>query len=327
MGTSLQRAVLTIATGRMLYWRLAVNLARSFMLWHKNSDIKFYLATDIDRPLPHDLSDVSIVRLPPGQLGTGFSPKLHLDEIAPAQRTLFIDSDCLCVGNLDDIFDQFYGHSVASVGSLTSTGEWFGDIEERCRRFDVPSVPVFVGSIYYLEKGETCKRVFSFAREVEQYYDQAGFVRLRGVPNEEPLVSIAMARNMQEPLGEDGTIKADAMMWSVIKCNVLEGIVETTFTNTDYDLIRGVKRETCPDLLISKPKILHFNDRFTTFPPYTSEVMAMALVKRLGLNKTISRGIARLSQEYPYWLETKLKNTFRPLYRRFLGTRNIHSAR
>jgi hypothetical protein len=60
--------------------------------------ISFHIITDLETELPADLKAVRLVRIPSGALGAGFSPKPHLDTLAPVQHTLFIDADCLCVG-------------------------------------------------------------------------------------------------------------------------------------------------------------------------------------------------------------------------------------
>jgi hypothetical protein len=69
--------------------RLAVNLARSFLRWHTDSPIRFVLATDQTDALPEDLRKIDIIELGPGQFGEGFSPKLYLNRIAPADQTLW----------------------------------------------------------------------------------------------------------------------------------------------------------------------------------------------------------------------------------------------
>lgn len=147
-----QRAVLTIATGKPIYIQMAVNLARSFKWWHRNSSIRFIIVTDQKRSIPSDLSDIKVIELQPGQYGQGFSPKLYLDKLAPAEQTLFIDADCLCVGSLESVFNRFAKHAVSVVGGTISEGEWFGDVAALCQRFGVEALPKFNGGIYYLEK-------------------------------------------------------------------------------------------------------------------------------------------------------------------------------
>ena len=145
----MQNAVFTIAVGKPLYLRMACALARSFRLWHRDSDIGFFLATDADRAsLPADLSDINIIPLRPGQYGRGFSPKIHLDKIAPADQSLFVDADCLCVGSLAEAFAAFRGHSVSVIGREISNGEWDGDVAAICRQFKIPALVRFNGGVW-----------------------------------------------------------------------------------------------------------------------------------------------------------------------------------
>ncbi len=50
-----QRYVLTIATGKKTFVDMAANLARSFLWWHPDSDIKFQLVTDQQAFIPADV--------------------------------------------------------------------------------------------------------------------------------------------------------------------------------------------------------------------------------------------------------------------------------
>ena len=118
----MNRAVLTIATGKPVYLELATTLARSFHVWNRDNDIEFVLVTDMPEEVPADLDWVKVVELEPGQYGYGFSPKLYLNEIATAAQTLFVDADCLCVGSLKPIFDRFAGRPVSVPRKCAKTG-------------------------------------------------------------------------------------------------------------------------------------------------------------------------------------------------------------
>ena len=71
----MDRAVLTIASGKKLYLDMAFNLARSFHLWHQDSDIEFYLVTDHEAPTPPDLKFVRRVQKSSKEMAKGFSSK------------------------------------------------------------------------------------------------------------------------------------------------------------------------------------------------------------------------------------------------------------
>jgi hypothetical protein len=49
------RNIITIATSKKLYIDMAVNLARSFIWWHPQSDINFYIVTDQIDLIPEDV--------------------------------------------------------------------------------------------------------------------------------------------------------------------------------------------------------------------------------------------------------------------------------
>ena len=144
------KSVLTLAVGKQLYIDMAVALARSFYIWNKDAGIDFYIATDNKQLIASDvLGWVKVIELQPRELGEGFSPKLHLDKIAPTAKTLFIDSDCLVVRPLSSIFDAMEGKEVSVVGSYISEGEWFGNIKSVCQMVGVDKIPKFNGGLYY----------------------------------------------------------------------------------------------------------------------------------------------------------------------------------
>jgi len=204
------RNVLTIATGKRIYLNLAINLFKSFKLHHVGDSIEFFLVTDlfevyslIDDPL------LNVIFIDSNSVGTAFSSKLYLDKLIPDGSTLFIDSDCLIYGNLNIVFTQFEGRAVSVVGSFISHGEWFGDFGKILKQFKLNKSPKFNGGLYYIEKSEIAINVYEKAREIERKYDEIGFKRLRNKPNDEVIMSIAMALYDLNPLHDDGSILGD----------------------------------------------------------------------------------------------------------------------
>ena len=306
----MDRAVLTIASGKKLYLDMAFNLARSFLLWHQDSDIEFHLVTDHEAPTPPDLAFIHRVQKSSKQIARGFSSKLYLDQMAPAPKTLFIDADCLCFRNLDRVFQRFAGQAVSVVGAMKSEGEWFGDIRSRCQRYRVGAVPVFVGAVYYFEPGKTCTRVFETARKAEKEYDEAGFIRLRGVPNEEPLISVGMAQAGCKPIPDDGEVKVDAMYWKEVKIN----------------LLKGKSQVACPDGRRASPFLLHFNCSFAERPPYTNGVLALKLASLHQWPMLPAEIAGTLVCLIPYHLRQTVLNVFRPLYHKLFGFRKVRMS-
>ena len=314
-----KRAVLTLATGKPLYFNMAVNLARSFMLWHQGSSIDFFIATDIEMSLPKDLERVKLIKLLPGQYGKGFSPKLSLDRISPAEETLFIDADCLCAANLEPVFQKFAACEVSVIGSEDSEGELFGDIAARCRAVGVKWVPRFCGGMYYFKRGEISDQIFQTARELEERYDELGLARLRGVPNEEPLIGLAMAMAGQHPIPEDGTIKAEPMFFT---------------GHTELDVFAGRARlfnlagkpPLSPQWKTpneARPVVIHFNCSFAEQPPYTSESLRLEKHFRDGWALPLATVYSWVKCTVPYRVSKAFKNSLRPLLHLVWGNRAV----
>ena len=315
------RSVLTLATGRRLYLNLAINLARSFKRWHADSPIRFALATDQAEHLPGDLADIDVVELEPEQFGSGFSPKLYLNRIAPAEQTMFVDADCLCTGPLDAVFDRFAGRDVSVVGRPMGEGEWFGNVAAICEQFDVPALPRFNGGLYYLEPGDTCEAVYETAQQLEPRYEEIGFKRLRGSANEEVLMALSMAIHQQKPVPDDGTI------------------MNTTLEapgGTSLDTLRGTSRMRNPAshpehfawnrMTEMHPQLVHFLGYQTTRYPYRREEIRLRRVMADGWPLWAADAWAALRFSAPWLVRERAKDVLRPLYHRFFGPREVRKT-
>ncbi|AMR31820.1 hypothetical protein A0256_10505 [Mucilaginibacter sp. PAMC 26640] len=322
MIASTERRVITLATGKAIYVEMAVNLARSFMWWHQTSDIKFCLFTDQPELIPADVKDhIDIGILKPGELGTGFSAKLHLDKLAKEGQTLFIDSDCLIYGDLTTVFDRFKGKQVSVAGSYVSSGEWFGDVAAICKKFHVPHLPKFNGGIYYLEKSVETDKVYQTARELEQQYDEIGFVRLRSRPNDEVLMALAMQLNDQSPVADDGSILGEFVNFaSGVKADVLAGIAKLYNTPND----KAYNSEW--PLTIGNPLVIHYLGHHTRLLPYMKEAKQLKYFYADKKSVATAKRLTFLQVTLPVKSRLLLTNILRPVFRSLFGTRQIKKS-
>ncbi len=312
------RAVLTLALGPRVYWDMAVNLARSIRRWHSAADLPIAIATDCSLTLPGDLADVQVIRIRPKELGVGFETKLHLDRLAPAARTLFIDADCLVYARLDAVFSKFAGQTVGVVQErIASVGERFGDIAAYCRYLEVPAIPVFTGGVYYLER-DGATSVYEEARRLFRHYDELGMVRLRGLPNEEVLVAGAMARHNLFGVPDDGTFTGD---------------FQTSPGDHSFAILQGRRRMSnppaghalhCASAPVREiaPSIVHFLAYHTHLPPYRAETAALSWAAH-GIPAGLAHFFSRLFILWPGLAMIRCKNALRPVYRRFFGFRQV----
>lgn len=314
----LPRAVLTLALGPDVYWNLALNLARSIRRRHGAADLPVFIATDRTDPIPSDLPGVEAIRLQRGELGRGFETKLHLDRLAPARCTLFIDADCLVYGSLDDVFMRMKGRAVATVGGAISEGDWFGDVPALCRRLGVASIPEFNGGLYYLEPGELAGQVYSRARALVASYDDWGLIRLRGLPNEELLMASAMALHGLTALPDDGTVMGDPQCYpDPVQVNIITGrrLLRNPPPSSPVHRARSPVRE-------ASPVIVHFLNDHTHRTPYLTDVRRLGALAR-GRAAWLADLEARFTVELPGRARALAKDTLRPLYRRLFGARDI----
>lgn len=321
MDLSANNSIFTIATGSQVYLRYAFNLARSLALHNDIEKTPFYIITDQQCALPKDISFVRVMALPSGVAGDGIAPKLYLDLLAPTERSLFLDSDCLVFRNLQFVFDRFAGRPISVVGVAVADGNWCGPAAATlCSQFGLAAMPRFNGGLYYVERGAAATTVYDTARQLRSRYDALGFVRHRAGLNEEPLVSLAMAIHAQAAIADDGSILSD---------------LGAGLQHTHIDVLRGrsVLYNPPPPSARHKwwqstrggysPAIIHFADGF----PYNREAFKLSLKFTTSLSDSAVGAAAFCRYTAPYWAEDSLKSLGRPVYRKLFGYRPVKAAR
>ena len=305
----MEKTIFTVVSGNSHYVKFAINLFRSLIWQNGNSDFKYVLVTDLSVELPNDLNSVKVIQTPIKTFNGGVSFKLWLDELARSPHSLFIDSDCLCFGNMQPVFERFRGKPVSVVGFDVSRGEWCGPkTEDICKTFRLKSIPRFNGGLYYIEKGAEAGRVFEKARNLASEYDRLGFGRHRGSFNEEPLISIAMATYNQSVVLDDGTIMSDTA---------------SCITGYEIDVIKGTCRLTNPkpeqprnkwwySFRHYSPAIVHFGGEVSGYR-YRREVLKLRLASDLGLPVVVSRFIAWVVVSVPGASWEFVKSKLRPV--------------
>jgi hypothetical protein len=318
----MNRSVLTMASGKEVYINMAVNLARSFLIHHKNALINLYIATDKPDLIPLDIKQnqkIKIIAFEPGLYGEGFSTKLHLDKLAPTESTLFLDADCLLTGSLIPVFERLKGKAVSVIGRPLTSGEWFGDISHFCKYFEVKSIPGFNGCLYYIEKSDLANKVYEKARELESKYENLGMVLLRGKPNDELLISVAMAIYGLAETYDDGTIYGDPFASpGRMEIDVISG-----YCKMENPMPPNALNYSKNPNHITYPIIAHFLGSHTEYPPYTTQAFILKYYFETKIPEKLIRLYAHFKITIPYNIIQEVKKIFRPIYRLLLGTRNV----
>ncbi|MCW2284292.1 hypothetical protein M2323_002159 [Rhodoblastus acidophilus] len=316
----MDRSVFTIATGSESFFKMAINLARSFEYFNAgNNDIAFYIFTDVERRLPSDLKHSRLSVLKCDDLRIGFSIKLLIDRFAPTMQSIFIDADCFVLGSVEPLFDAFSDSSVGIFGEVLCDGERFGNVSSYNERLGISFMPNFNGGIYYIDKSREAKVIFAEARQLEPRYDDVGFVRLRGQPNDEMLIGAALAKNAIYPVPNDGRYYADFQWWpDLIEFDVLKG--RCVMRNPPAPDPRRQERYPAA---VASPLVVHFLGQHVDSAAYKRAALTLALnAKKLPFPGLLSSVFAS-----PYFIEAAFKNRFRRVFRAMFGVRQIRRSR
>lgn len=295
-------SIITFATNKLAYFKFALNCARSVLL-HNN--IPFYIVTNLNVRIPADLAEnVFILEAKPEHVHLGIGIKLYTDQYLQTNESLFIDSDCLCFGNLFPIFESARRESVSVVGTIVNSYEFCGEQQAKTiyENFNLSKLIRFNGGLYYLKKDVICKKIYEFARSIIPNYDKFGFQRInKNNLNEEGLLSIAMMIYHQHPIVDNGTYMTDLSTdHHPFGMNVLTG--KRKLNNPKKDIAKH--RAWYPTGNYS-PIVLHFGGQSLKTHPYIRQSVLLQ-VKHKKIPNILASFFSLLIIEIPFFTYYKL---------------------
>ncbi len=264
------RGIITVAFGSPRYLRLAKILAWS--LEFHCPQLARAVVTDSNDSALAALYDVRLPYKP--EWGRGFDYKFFLNDYSPFERTLYIDCDCIVVGNLDHVWDVFRAVPFGVEGRQVSDGDFDGDVAGMCRRLGVESIPRFNGGMYYFDKSDVAMAVFETAREIMSRYREFNLNPMaRGFSSDEPVVAMSLATHGIQAVDDGGTTMRTPIG--------LRGPLH-------IDVLRGYCRFNKEGIEV-RPAIAHFSDWRSRSFHYNREALKLYLARRLSVApRTIS---------------------------------------
>lgn len=262
------RGILTLAFGAPKYVEMAKALARSLVLHSPQTPRT--VVTDSQDPELQELF-TTVVKYEPS-FGSNVRQKMYLDRYSPYEETLFIDSDCLVVGDLQIFWDAFKdaGFAVQGVQTLRSGDrDPFLDVEFLLQRFSLAGIPKFNGGIYFFRRSPEVDALFATARMLLDNDQEFGFLSFRSDgPADEALYGTAMAIHglTVTDLGQRG-------MWSP---GELQGKITVNAAQGVCSFVKRVGPEKVPRLV--HPEIVHFFSHFSDSLVYRREVVRLRRV-------------------------------------------------
>ncbi len=143
-----ERGFVTIATGDERYYRMALNLLRSYR-FHADYLYPFALICDRATAETAEFDDVIVLNDP----SNSYNDKLRLYEFMPYYETIFIDADSLAYGNLNawwTLFEKTDDFCVfgCAYRDLAETRGWFYPSDMKEFSDKVKFIPSFNGGVY-----------------------------------------------------------------------------------------------------------------------------------------------------------------------------------
>lgn len=257
-----KKGFITIATGNEEYYCLARNLLHSYHYFCKQP-LPFAILCDRENKYADEFDDVILFE---NGASNSYLDKLSLGKYLPYDTTIFIDADCLAYGDLNRLFDYFKDADDFScfgrVLPLEDKTGWFeyynlGSLKEK-----VSYVVGLHGGIYYMRKGEICRRVFDSANKFVPDYSKFKFKGKFDTPGDEPLVALSMAVNNCQPIAFQR--EAICCYWEYIDCMLI-------------DITEGrarVERDPKGDTIL-----LHWGTRYTRSLKYKQQIELLSILE------------------------------------------------
>lgn len=258
----IKKGFITIATGKEEYYQLAANLLCSYHYFCKKP-LPFAILTDKNNRYTEKFDDVLILS---SEANNSYLDKLELGKYLPYDINIFIDSDCLAYGDLNQLFTYFSNaDDFSCFGKELPLGDksgWFdyenlGDLKSK-----VTYCISLHGGIYYMRKGKTCQNVFQLAKSLIKDYSKFKFKGNFGTPGDEPLVALSMAINNCKPIPYN--LKAISCYWEYVN-------------KVKLDIEKGQalisKEPSCNTIL------LHWGTRYTKTLLYQKQVEILKLLE------------------------------------------------
>lgn len=207
------RGVITLAYGHQRFIDQARSLAHSLQL-HAPQLPRTLITDSSDPEIGQLFTDVISFR---PEYGSGVRQKLYLDCYSPYDKTLFIDSDCLVLGNLESFWSAFDGQYFGVPGyKYLNKGDSdpYLDVGHVLEHLGLTEIPKFNGGTYYFTRSSEAAEFFVTARGILEDWHK---LRLREFrrdgPGDESVYAIAMAtRHLRlTSMGAGG-------MWTPVNC-------------------------------------------------------------------------------------------------------------
>lgn len=235
------RGFVTLATGNIVYYKMAANLLASFRI--HNPGVPFAIICDRENEYTEQFDDVIVLE----KANRNYIDKFSLLIKVPYDESIFIEPDCLIYRNLEFFWDLLSHESDCSSFGWNDGGlyRWFETDETRKRLFEiVPEidenaiVPLFNPGYIFIRKGSKCRKMYddclAVAKRISEDDVLSVYPSLLCENNlrDDPIFSIAMGMNGFICHAKPSRSKCIALPSNTVnKIDIIKGILEVTDKN------------------------------------------------------------------------------------------------
>ncbi len=241
-GDYMTRGFVTLATGNIKYYRMALNMLNSFRIHNPNA--KFAIVCDKNNEITKQFDDVVVLEKANGDYRDKFSLLIN----SPYDETIFIEPDCLIYRNLDFFWDLLSKESDFSAFGWNADGvtNWF-KTEETLNRLtglvpelnNISHVPHFNPGYFFIRKGEKCRKMYDDCVRIAKLISEDSVLNsykpilCHGNLRDDPIFNIAMAVNSficnEKP--KKGKCISLPSKYKINKIDIIKGLLDVTDKN------------------------------------------------------------------------------------------------
>lgn len=186
---SISRGFITVATGNERYYRMALNLLRSYRM-NCESPMRFAIIADQNNQYTAEFDDVIIL----DHATKSWMDKLALLTSCPYDENIFIDADCLVYHDINFFLDLFSSADDFScfgkVLPMDSTEGWYTRQAEQI--YPIKSIIHLHGTAYFIRKSPVIEEMNTICMDIISKYHLIKFRDFNDRLADEPIFALAM---------------------------------------------------------------------------------------------------------------------------------------
>lgn len=203
-GDVMTRGFVTLATGNIKYYNMALNMLKSFRL--HNSGVPFAIICDRKNEITDEFDDVIVIEKANGDYRDKFSLLIN----SPYDENIFIEPDCLIYRDLSFFWALLSKESDFSCFGWNNGGLkcWF-KTEETMERLmmivpelrDNPDAPLFNPGYFFIRSGDKCTKMYNDCIDIagkiltDDMLSVYEPILCNGKLRDDPILDVAMAAN------------------------------------------------------------------------------------------------------------------------------------